>query len=147
MNYNQSTLPVRVFMSLSFFHAAYEALLVNELRSTRLVDHKVSSLSLSPFLLLSRPELTRPLSFQLQYGVDIEVPGATILSTFGFHAQVRSSSTSLVSSRLSNRRAHSFSPSFSQAFWFPDVATLVGCILAFGTLSYVVLHVFVKERR
>lgn len=41
MNYNQSSLPVRVLMNLSFFHAAFEGLLVNELRTTQLKDHKV----------------------------------------------------------------------------------------------------------
>lgn len=47
----------------SFFHAAFEALLVNEVRYLQLKDHR--------------------------YGVDIEVPAATILSMFGFQAQVR----------------------------------------------------------
>lgn len=53
MNYSQSSLPVRALMNLSFFHAAYEGLLVNELRSTRLVDHKVSPASSLPFQALS----------------------------------------------------------------------------------------------
>ncbi|GJN87353.1 hypothetical protein Rhopal_000302-T1 [Rhodotorula paludigena] len=45
----------------SFFHAAFEALLVNEVRYLQLKDHR--------------------------YGVDIEVPAAAILSMFGFRAQ------------------------------------------------------------
>jgi ABC-type multidrug transport system ATPase subunit len=43
---------------LSIFHYAYEALLVNEVAKLRLKDHR--------------------------YGLDIEVPGASILSAFGF---------------------------------------------------------------
>jgi hypothetical protein len=44
MNYNQSTLLVRALMNISFFHAGFEALLVNELRTTQLKDHKVRRL-------------------------------------------------------------------------------------------------------
>lgn len=44
----------------------------------------------------------------------------TVLSSFGFHAQ---------------------------AFWFPDTALLVAVFLIFLTGSYVVLELFVKERR
>lgn len=40
------------------FHYGFEALIVNEVGHLRLVDHK--------------------------YGLDIEVPGASILSSFGF---------------------------------------------------------------
>ncbi|GAA6037205.1 hypothetical protein JCM8097_008619 [Rhodosporidiobolus ruineniae] len=47
--------------TFSFFHAAFEALLVNEVRYLQLKDHR--------------------------YGVDIEVPAAAILSMFGFRAQ------------------------------------------------------------
>ncbi|GAA5829442.1 hypothetical protein JCM11251_005053 [Rhodosporidiobolus azoricus] len=47
--------------TFSFFHAAFEALLVNEVRYLQLKDHR--------------------------YGVDIEVPAAAILSMFGFQAQ------------------------------------------------------------
>ncbi|TNY21418.1 hypothetical protein DMC30DRAFT_350707 [Rhodotorula diobovata] len=78
----------------SFFHAAFEALLVNEVRYLQLKDHR--------------------------YGVDIEVPAATILSMFGFRAQ---------------------------AFWYPDVTLLAGYIVGFTVLSYVALVAFVKERR
>ncbi|GAA5925630.1 hypothetical protein JCM3775_001459 [Rhodotorula graminis] len=78
----------------SFFHAAFEALLVNEVRYLQLKDHR--------------------------YGVDIEVPAATILSMFGFRAQ---------------------------AFWFPDVTLLAAYIVGFVILSYLALVVLVKERR
>ncbi|GAA5967082.1 hypothetical protein JCM11641_000435 [Rhodosporidiobolus odoratus] len=80
--------------TFSFFHAAFEALLVNEVRYLQLKDHR--------------------------YGVDIEVPAATILSMFGFRAQ---------------------------AFWFPDVTLLAGCFGTFIILSYVSLVLFVRERR
>ena len=43
---------------LSIFHYGYEGLLVNEVSKLRLKDHR--------------------------YGLDIEVPGASILSAFGF---------------------------------------------------------------
>ena len=42
------------------FHYGFEALIVNEVGRLRLIDHK--------------------------YGLDIEVPGASILSSFGFEA-------------------------------------------------------------
>lgn len=78
----------------SFFHAAFEALLVNEVRYLQLVEHK--------------------------FGVDIEVPAATILSMFGFRAQ---------------------------AFWTPDVIILSGYFGGFIVLAYIALVVFVKEKR
>ncbi|KAL8286472.1 hypothetical protein RQP46_004489 [Phenoliferia psychrophenolica] len=78
----------------SFFHAAFEALLVNEVRYLQLKDHR--------------------------YGVDIEVPAATILSMFGFQAQ---------------------------AFWYPDVSLLVGLFIIFTAASYVALVLLVKEKR
>ncbi|PLW28707.1 hypothetical protein PCANC_27531, partial [Puccinia coronata f. sp. avenae] len=43
---------------ISFYHAAFEGLLINEVRYLTLKDHR--------------------------YGVDIEVPSASILSLFGF---------------------------------------------------------------
>ena len=46
------------FLQLSIFHYALEALLVNEVTYLTLIDHS--------------------------YGLDIEVPGASILSAFGF---------------------------------------------------------------
>jgi hypothetical protein len=78
----------------SFFHAAFEALLVNEVRYLTLKEHR--------------------------YGVDIEVPSATILSFFGFRAQ---------------------------AFWWPDVGTLILSFLVFIVLAYLALVIFAKERR
>ncbi|KAI9862334.1 MAG: hypothetical protein M1813_004810 [Trichoglossum hirsutum] len=50
--------PAAWLQDLSIFHYAFEALLVNEVRYLTLVDHK--------------------------YGINIEVPGASILSSFGF---------------------------------------------------------------
>ena len=44
---------------MSIFHYGFEGLIVNEVAPLRLIDHK--------------------------YGLDIEVPGAAILSSFGFN--------------------------------------------------------------
>lgn len=52
--------PLLTSIQLSIFHYGFEALIVNEVRWLRLIDHK--------------------------YGLDIEVPGASILSAFGFDA-------------------------------------------------------------
>ncbi|ORY79351.1 hypothetical protein BCR35DRAFT_291656 [Leucosporidium creatinivorum] len=81
----------------SFFHAAFEAFLVNEVRYLQLRDHR--------------------------YGVDIEVPAATILSMFGFQAQA------------------------NRAFWFPDISLLAGLFVAFTAASFLALVVLVRERR
>ncbi|KAE8212109.1 hypothetical protein CF327_g4215 [Tilletia walkeri] len=93
---NRDRIPVglRWLQHLSFFHAAYEALIVNELRTLTLREHK--------------------------YGVDIEVPAASIISTFGFNAQ---------------------------AYWWPDIATLGIQFGGFMLLSLVWLVVFVRERK
>ncbi|KAI0955797.1 hypothetical protein AcV7_006368 [Taiwanofungus camphoratus] len=80
--------------TLSFFHAAFEALAVNELRYLQLREHK--------------------------YGVDIEVPAAAILSTFGLQAQ---------------------------SFWWPNIALLGIFFGVFTVASYLILHFFVKEKR
>lgn len=96
--------------TVSFFHAAFEGLLVNEVRYLQLKDHR--------------------------YGVDIEVPAATILSMFGFQAQVRT--------RRDDRMRADF---LLQAFWFPDVALLGGLFLILTSLSFVALVYLVKERR
>ncbi|GJE89867.1 ABC transporter G family member [Phanerochaete sordida] len=80
--------------TVSFFHAAYEALAVNELRYLQLK--------------------------QSQYGVELDVPAATILSLFGLKVS---------------------------AFWWPDIG-LLG--IFFGTtlvVSYLILHFYVKEKR
>ncbi|RMZ87504.1 hypothetical protein DV736_g5264, partial [Chaetothyriales sp. CBS 134916] len=60
LNLNHDTVQAAVqgLQMLSIFHYGYEALLVNEVSKLRLKDHR--------------------------YGLDIEVPGASILSAFGF---------------------------------------------------------------
>ncbi|WVR04242.1 hypothetical protein IAU60_001242 [Kwoniella sp. DSM 27419] len=94
MNYDRVPNGLKWMQTLSFFHAGYEALLVNELRYLQLVERK--------------------------FGLDIQVPSATILSSFGFHAQ---------------------------AFWWPDTALLAIVFGIFTVLSYLVLELYVKERR
>ncbi|KAJ5895028.1 ABC transporter G family member [Penicillium taxi] len=58
---NREAIPASALwlQSLSIFHYAFEALIVNEVTFLTLIDHK--------------------------YGLDIEVPGASILSAFGFN--------------------------------------------------------------
>ena len=58
---NKDSIPASAkwLQSLSIFHYAFEGLIVNEVRYLSLVDHK--------------------------YGLDIEVPGSAILSSFGFN--------------------------------------------------------------
>ncbi|KIV94382.1 hypothetical protein PV10_02154 [Exophiala mesophila] len=58
LNHDDVTAPLQWLEKLSFFHYGYEALLVNEVAKLRLIDRR--------------------------YGLDIEVPGASILSAFGF---------------------------------------------------------------
>ncbi|KAL7420171.1 FAD-dependent urate hydroxylase [Cryptotrichosporon argae] len=94
MNYDRVPDGLKWMQTTSFFHAGYEALLVNELRYLQLVERK--------------------------FGLDIQVPSATILSSFGFHAQ---------------------------AFWWPDTALLAIVFAVFTVASYVALELFVKERR
>lgn len=55
-----------------------------------------------------------------QFGVEIDVPAATILSMFGFRAQ---------------------------AFWWPDIGSLGIFIAVFTIASYVALHFWVTEKR
>ncbi|KAI8393321.1 putative ABC transporter [Radiomyces spectabilis] len=78
---------------LSFFNYALEALLVNELIYLQLVEER--------------------------YGLNIDVPGATILSTFGFNAR---------------------------NYW-PDVIKLAVMFMTFIVFAFVWLVFFVKERR
>ncbi|KAI0635999.1 hypothetical protein C8Q77DRAFT_1052354 [Trametes polyzona] len=80
--------------TISFFHAAFEALAVNELRYLQLHEEK--------------------------YGVNIDVPAAAILSTFGLRAE---------------------------SFWWPNIALLGIFFGTFTVLSYLVLHFYVKEKR
>lgn len=79
--------------SLSIFHYGFESLIVNEVTFLTLTDRK--------------------------YGLDISVPGATILSSFGFN---------------------------TQAYW-PDVISLAIFAGAFILLAYLAMHVLLVERR
>lgn len=78
---------------ISLFHYAYEALAINEVKDLILREKK--------------------------YGLSIEVPGAVILSTFGFQVG---------------------------AFW-KDLAYLSGLFFVFLFLGYVFLHYFTVEKR
>jgi len=76
--------------TISFFHAAFEALAVNELRYLQLKE--------------------------VRYGVELDVPAATI---FGLRAQ---------------------------SFWWPNISLLGIFYVVFTTASYLILHFFVKEK-
>ncbi|KAG8748122.1 hypothetical protein FRC10_008855 [Ceratobasidium sp. 414] len=78
----------------SFFHAGFEALAVNELKYLTLRQNK--------------------------FGVQLEVPAATILSTFGLRAQ---------------------------SFWWPNISILSIMFATFLVLSFLWLHYFVRENR
>ncbi|KAH8117946.1 hypothetical protein DFH11DRAFT_867335 [Phellopilus nigrolimitatus] len=80
--------------TLSFFHAAFEALAVNELRYLQLKETR--------------------------YGVEIDLPAATILNVFGLRAQ---------------------------SFWWPNVGLLGIFFGSFTLLTWVLLHVYVREQR
>ncbi|KAK7903728.1 FAD-dependent urate hydroxylase [Exophiala xenobiotica] len=58
LNHDSTQMAAQWLQKLSIFHYGYEALIVNEVAKLRLKDHR--------------------------YGLDIEVPGASILSAFGF---------------------------------------------------------------
>ncbi|KAL2418913.1 ABC transporter G family member [Exophiala dermatitidis] len=58
LNHDATQMAAQWLQKLSIFHYGYEALIVNEVAKLRLKDHR--------------------------YGLDIEVPGASILSAFGF---------------------------------------------------------------
>ncbi|KAH8822872.1 hypothetical protein DL96DRAFT_1683868 [Flagelloscypha sp. PMI_526] len=93
---NRESVPegLRWLHEASFFHAAFEALAVNELRYLTLKQHK--------------------------YGVDLDVPAATILSMFGLRAQ---------------------------SFWWPNIS-LLAIFFGVATIgSYLTLHFFVREKR
>jgi uncharacterized membrane protein YeiB len=81
------------FHQLSIFHFGFEGLIVNEVRYLSLVDKK--------------------------YGLNIEVPGSAILSSFGFDVL---------------------------ALW-RDVSGLAVVCAAFFVLGYAALHVLLVERR
>ena len=78
---NRDKLPygTKWIQQISFFHAAYEALLVNEVRYLQLIDHRygvdIEVISLSPVRSVSRLNTL------------LQVPAASILSMFGFYAQ------------------------------------------------------------
>ncbi|KAH6853934.1 hypothetical protein B0I37DRAFT_300365 [Chaetomium sp. MPI-CAGE-AT-0009] len=78
---------------LSIFHYGFEALIVNEVTQLTLIDHKI--------------------------GIDITVPGAAILSSFGFD---------------------------NQAMW-PDIINLGIFGAVFIVLAYGAMHVLLVERR
>lgn len=80
--------------TFSFYHAAFEGMAVNELRYLSLKE--------------------------IKFGVELDVPAATILSLFGFRAQ---------------------------AYWFPDMVVLGTMLTGFMILSFLWLHYFVKEQR
>ncbi|KAI6098344.1 hypothetical protein EDD16DRAFT_1663707 [Pisolithus croceorrhizus] len=80
--------------TISFFHAAFEALAVNELRYLQLKE--------------------------IKYGVELDVPAATILSIFGLRAQ---------------------------SFWWPNISLLAIFFVTLTAGSYFMLHFFVKEKR
>jgi ATP-binding cassette subfamily G (WHITE) protein 2 len=79
--------------SLSIFHYGFESLIVNEVTYLTLTEQK--------------------------YGIDITVPGATILTSFGFD---------------------------TQAFW-PDIISLGVIASSFIVLGYIAMHVLLIERR
>ncbi|KAG7089172.1 hypothetical protein E1B28_010876 [Marasmius oreades] len=93
---NRDTVPkaLQFLHTVSFFHAAFEALAVNELRYLSLKEVK--------------------------YGVELDVPAATILSTFGLHVQ---------------------------SFWWPNISLLGIFCAVFTVCSFFTLHYFVKEKR
>ncbi|ESK86895.1 abc transporter [Moniliophthora roreri MCA 2997] len=93
---NRETVPkaLQFLHTISFFHAAFEALAVNELRYLTLKEVK--------------------------YGVELDVPAATILSTFGLRLQ---------------------------SFWWPNISLLGIFCAGFTIISYITLHYFVKEKR
>ena len=74
--------------------------------------------------------------FFAKYGVELDVPAATILSTFGLHAQV-----SLV--------YHPFCTftNVIKAFWWPDISLLCIFFVVFTVGSYITLHFYVREKR
>lgn len=80
--------------TMSFFHAAFEALAVNEMRYLSLRQKK--------------------------FGVELDVPAATILSLFGLRAQ---------------------------SFWWPNIALLGIFFGLFTAGSFLILHYYVKEKR
>ena len=85
--------PSSLLSQLSIFHYGFEALIVNEVKYLTLIDHK--------------------------YGLDIEVPGASILSAFGFD---------------------------NSGMW-PDVIGLGIFAGAFVIIAYTAMHLLLVEKR
>nr|QFR37210.1 ABC transporter [Cyberlindnera americana] len=90
---NRDSLKFGYLQYFSMFHYAYEALAVNEVKTLTLREKK--------------------------YGLSIEIPGATILSTFGFNV----------------------------ADLYPDMIGLGAWFIGFTVLGYLALHYFVVEKR
>lgn len=92
---NKDSMPVYLqwLKNLSFFHYAFEALIVNEMVYLQLIEEK--------------------------YGLEIDVPGATILSTFGFDATA----------------------------YLTDLFSLIGMWLGLTFFAGLFLALFVRERR
>lgn len=134
MNYDKVPKAFRWMLTTSFFHAAYEALLVNELRYLQLIEHKVRHVSSldrceppfntdrisSGLIFRYHPLLVRQIPHSPLYVSEPFSHAFLVLSSFGFHAQ---------------------------AFWWPDAALLAIVFGIFIVLSYLVLELFVKERR
>ncbi|KAG9237451.1 putative ATP-dependent permease [Amylocarpus encephaloides] len=93
LNHNAIPKSALWLQTLSIFHYGFEALIVNEVTFLTLTDHK--------------------------YGLDITVPGASILSSFGFD---------------------------TQALW-PDVVSLAVFAASFIVLAYIAMHVLLVEKR
>ena len=64
--------------------------------------------------------MTSNIDLRMQYGVELDIPGATILSTLGLRAQ---------------------------SFWWPNISLLGIFFVTFTASSFIVLHFFVRERR
>jgi len=93
LNHNAIPKAALWLQALSIFHYGFESLIVNEVTYLTLIDHK--------------------------YGLDITVPGASILSSFGFD---------------------------TQAFW-GDIVNLAVFAGVFILLAYVAMHVLLVEKR
>ncbi|EHA54731.1 ABC transporter [Pyricularia oryzae 70-15] len=93
LNQNAIPDPAKWLQSLSIFHYGFESLIVNEVSHLQLIDNK--------------------------YGLDITVPGASILSSFGFN---------------------------NNALW-PDVINLGIFGVMFIILAYLAMHFLLVERR
>lgn len=93
LNHNAIPKALLWLQAISIFHYGFESLIVNEVTYLTLREKKV--------------------------GIDINVPGATILSSFGFE---------------------------TQALW-PDVAKLAVFAGVFIVLTYIAMHVLLVERR